>query len=71
MSAPLGTGPCIHSGASLPAFHWVGLLAYAAGSLAAYLSPLLPPLVGVLVAVLSYALLLRFGTAALPARQPE
>ncbi|MBD3896837.1 cytosine permease [Halomonas sp. ML-15] len=49
--------------ASPPAFHWVGLLAYAAGSLAAYLSPLLPPLVGVLVAVLSYALLLRFGAA--------
>ena len=46
----------------------MGLLAYALGSLAAYLSPLLPPLVGVLVAVFSYVLLLRFGTATLPAK---
>ncbi|PAU74482.1 cytosine permease [Halomonas salipaludis] len=62
-----GRYPSLES-ADLPAFHWVGLLAYALGSLAAYLSPLLPPLVGVLVAVLSYALLLRFGTATLPAK---
>nr|WP_163500363.1 cytosine permease [Halomonas socia] len=62
-----GRYPSLES-ANLPAFHWVGLLAYALGSLAAYLSPLLPPLVGVLVAVFSYVLLLRFGTATLPAK---
>ncbi|APX92230.1 cytosine permease [Halomonas sp. 1513] len=62
-----GRYPSLES-ASLPAFRWVGLMAYALGSLAAYLSPLLPPLVGVLVAVLSYALLLRFATATLPAK---
>ena len=57
--------------ANLPAFHWVGLLAYAIGSLAAYLSPLLPPLVGVLVAVLSYGLLLRYAATVVPAGQAE
>lgn len=42
---------------SLPNFNWTGLLAYALGSLAAYLSPVLPPIVGVVVAIISYALL--------------
>ncbi|ARS54492.1 cytosine permease [Kushneria konosiri] len=44
--------------ASLPDFNRRGLGAYAIGAAAAYFSPLLPPLVGVLVAALSYALLL-------------
>ncbi|WP_252106081.1 MULTISPECIES: cytosine permease [unclassified Halomonas] len=47
--------------ANLPAFDHRGLTAYAIGAAAAYFSPLLPPLVGVLVAALSYALLLRVG----------
>ena len=44
--------------ASLPDFDRRGLGAYAMGAAAAFFSPLLPPLVGVLVAALSYALLL-------------
>ncbi|MCL7930681.1 cytosine permease [Halomonas llamarensis] len=42
----------------LPNFNWLGLTAYFLGSVAAYLSPVLPPLVGIGVAVLSYALLI-------------
>ncbi|MCD8548473.1 MAG: hypothetical protein LRY38_08710 [Aeromonadaceae bacterium] len=49
--------------ARLPAFNWCGLLAYALGSVAAYSSPLLPPVVGVAVAVLAYAVLLRLPLA--------
>ena len=45
--------------AQLPAFNWCGLLAYALGSTAAYFSPLVPPVVGVAVAVTAYALFLR------------
>ncbi len=43
----------------LPAFNWLGLGAYAIGSIAAYSSPVLPPVVGVLAAAISYAMLLR------------
>lgn len=42
-----------------PAFNWLGLGAYAIGSIAAYSSPVLPPVVGVLAAAISYAMLLR------------
>lgn len=48
--------PAIDS-AQLPAFNLVGLSAYAIGSLVAYTSPWIAPLVGVLVAAFSYALL--------------
>lgn len=41
----------------LPAFNWRGLSAYAVGSAAAYASPLLPPLVGIVGAAACYALL--------------
>ncbi|MEQ4537479.1 MAG: cytosine permease [Billgrantia sp.] len=44
--------------AALPNFNWVGLGAYGLGSLAAFLSPVLPPLVGVGAAVAAYAALL-------------
>lgn len=43
----------------LPAFNWLGLGAYAIGSIAAYNSPMLPPVVGVLAAAISYGVLLR------------
>ncbi|PMR74742.1 cytosine permease [Billgrantia endophytica] len=49
--------------ARLPAFNWVGLFAYALGSAAAYASPVLPPLVGVLAAASGYGLLRRFSRA--------
>ena len=49
--------------ARLPAFNWCGLLAYALGSAAAYFSPLLPPVVGVVVAVIGYGVLLRLPLA--------
>lgn len=42
----------------LPKFNWRGLGAYGLGSLAAFYSPVLPPLVGILIAVLAYAILL-------------
>lgn len=48
----------------LPSFHWPGLLAYAAGSAAAYYSPIVPPLVGVVAATAAYAVLMN---PALPA----
>ncbi len=44
--------------ARLPGFHWPGLLAYAAGSAAAYYAPVVPPLLGVIVATAAYALLM-------------
>lgn len=44
---------------SLPAFNWIGLASYAAGSGMAYFSPILPPLVGVIGAALCYAILLK------------
>ncbi|MDO6562412.1 cytosine permease [Amphritea sp. 1_MG-2023] len=43
---------------TLPAFNWLGLGAYAIGSLAAYSSPM-PPIVGVLVAAISYVILVK------------
>ncbi|WP_336274979.1 cytosine permease [Vreelandella indica] len=43
--------------ARLPAFNWHGLGAYVIGSAAAYASPVLPPVVGVLAAVVGYAML--------------
>lgn len=52
-----GRYPAI-SDVTLPNFNWLGLGAYGLGSGAAYFSPVLPPLVGVGVAVLAYAVLL-------------
>jgi len=43
--------------ASIPAFNWVGLGAYAIGSGCAYFSPLLPPVIGVLAAATAYLIL--------------
>lgn len=43
--------------AALPAFNWQGLAAYIIGSGCAYVSPYLPPVVGVLVAALVYGVL--------------
>ncbi|OGB70247.1 MAG: cytosine permease [Burkholderiales bacterium RIFOXYC12_FULL_65_23] len=45
------------STAELPRFNWVGLSAYSIGALCAYFSPWVAPLVGILVAALSYILL--------------
>jgi cytosine permease len=53
-----GRYPLLDS-AELPDFNWHGLTAYVTGSAAAYCSPLLPPLVGVLAAALAYGLLLK------------
>lgn len=47
------------SSVSLPDFNWLGLAAYAVGSAAAYFSPVLPPVVGVLAAALCYGVLLK------------
>ena len=41
----------------LAAFHWPGLVAYAIASAAAYASPVMPPVVGVISAILVYAVL--------------
>ena len=43
--------------ARLPAFNWQGLGAYVIGSAAAYASPVLPPVAGVLAAVIGYGAL--------------
>ena len=43
---------------TLPAFNFPGLAAYAIGSAAAYTSPWIAPIVGVLVAALSYSIIL-------------
>jgi cytosine permease len=43
--------------AMLPKFNWCGLTAYGLGALAAFLSPWLPPLVGIVVASASYILM--------------
>jgi|TARA_A100001518_G_C1221130_1_gene65514 cytosine permease len=48
----------------LPNFNWLGLSAYFLGSVAAYLSPVLPPLIGIGVAASSYALLAAFFRSA-------
>ncbi|MBS97145.1 MAG: cytosine permease [Oceanospirillaceae bacterium] len=50
----------------LPAFNWVGLSSYAAGSAAAYFSPVLPPVVGVFAALIVYSVLIK-ATSAQPA----
>ncbi|MFN3882087.1 MAG: cytosine permease [Nitrincola lacisaponensis] len=47
------------SSVTLPDFNWQGLAAYAVGSAAAYFSPVLPPVVGVLAAALCYGVLLK------------
>jgi hypothetical protein len=47
--------------ATLPAFNVLGLVGYFAGSLAAYLSPVLPPVVGVVVAFAVYGVLIKIG----------
>ncbi|MCO7247564.1 cytosine permease [Halomonas sp. Mc5H-6] len=59
-----GRYPALES-AQLPDFNRRGLAAYALGAGGAYVSPLLPPLVGVLVAAGSYAVLLRVNHATL------
>ncbi|ERS10788.1 cytosine permease [Alloalcanivorax xenomutans] len=51
-------------GTVLPAFQWSGLGAYALGALAAWSSPVLPPVVGVGVAFLAHALISRLFPAA-------
>ncbi|AEF55225.1 cytosine permease [Marinomonas posidonica] len=51
-----GQYPSLES-VTLPAFHWQGLLAYAIASTAAYSSPILPPIVGVISAISIYAVL--------------
>ncbi len=43
--------------AKLPDFNWVGLSSYAIASAAAYFSPVVPPIVGVFVAILVYGVL--------------
>ncbi len=43
--------------ARLPAFNWQGLGAYVIGSAAAYASPVLPPVAGVVAAVIGYGAL--------------
>jgi len=55
------------SQADLPAFNWVGLIAYAVASCAAYFSPVLPPVVGVVVAAVVYSALVKY----LPAEQAQ
>lgn len=47
----------------LPAFNWVGLGAYFAGSLCAYFSPWVAPLVGIAVAALAYVVLFELNKA--------
>lgn len=42
----------------LPAFNWIGLGSYAVASMAAFISPIVPPIVGVLVAFVMYGILL-------------
>ncbi|WP_369920973.1 cytosine permease [Marinomonas polaris] len=43
--------------AKLPAFNWIGLSSYAIASAAAYASPVMPPIIGVFVAIISYSVL--------------
>ncbi|TBR44222.1 cytosine permease [Marinomonas agarivorans] len=52
-----GMYPNLHE-VSLPAFNWLGLGAYGIASSAAYFSPVAPPVVGVFVAIIAYAVLL-------------
>lgn len=50
------------SEAQLPNFNWAGLIAYAIGAVAAYASPWVAPIVGILVSCVAYLILLRFAT---------
>lgn len=43
----------------LPRFNWPGLASYALGSTAAVLTPVLPPVIGVIIAAISYGLLIK------------
>jgi cytosine permease len=43
---------------TLPDFNWLGLTSYVIGAIAAYMSPFLPPIVGVFVAAIVYFILL-------------
>lgn len=43
----------------LPNFNWNGLISYSVGAIAAYCSPWIAPIVGIVVASLSYVVLLR------------
>ncbi|MEP0073544.1 MAG: cytosine permease, partial [Marinomonas sp.] len=45
------------SDAKLPNFNWLGLGSYAVASSAAYFSPVVPPIVGVFVAIIVYGVL--------------
>lgn len=45
------------SNAKLPDFNWIGLGSYAIASAAAYFSPVVPPIVGVFVALVVYGIL--------------
>lgn len=54
------------SESSRPDFNWVGLIAYAVGSLLAYTSPVLPPVVGVCGAAIAYLVLFKLSEKALP-----
>ncbi|WP_277372300.1 cytosine permease [Pseudomonas sp. AA-38] len=49
--------------AHLPAFNWVGLGAYLIGSLSAYFSPWVAPLVGIAVAAVAYVVLFEANKA--------
>ncbi|QTN44800.1 cytosine permease [Ectopseudomonas mendocina] len=49
--------------ARLPAFNWVGLGAYLIGSLSAYFSPWVAPLVGIAVAAVAYVVLFETNKA--------
>ncbi|MNR57175.1 cytosine permease [compost metagenome] len=44
--------------AQLPAFNWPGLLAYGVGTVAAFNSPWVAPLVGIAAGALTYVLLI-------------
>ncbi|MGY7986427.1 cytosine permease, partial [Klebsiella pneumoniae] len=55
-SARSGRYPLLQN-ARLPRFNWLGLGAYAAGAVVAYLSPWIAPLVGITVSALVYIVL--------------
>lgn len=59
------------SSVTLPDFNWHGLAAYAIGSCIAYYSPILPPVVGVASAAITYALLLKFSASLVKMRSVE
>lgn len=53
----------------LPNFNWQGLTAYACASASAYFSPLLPPVVGVVIAFVLYGILTPFPKQAVSATE--